>query len=234
MTAIGTLGKSVTVMKPLTSIKDPILTVSYRPSLPDLSIRTITAAITVASSPSFKVTIYHPPTIEELSRRMQFREQRRLLYRLLFAFIAAIPTFIIGIVYMTLVKDGNPARDYIMQPIWSGNVSRGEWSLFFIATPVMFYSANTFHRKSIQEIRALWRTGTSYSKRFVRFGSMNLLVSLGVSVAYFSSVGLLGLEARSPRRETGDPTTYFDTSVFLAMFLLAGKTLSNTLLMCLP
>ena len=92
--------------------------------------------------------------------------------------VAAIPTFIIGIVYMTLVSSDNPTRMWFMQPMWTGNVSRAEWALFFLATPVMFYSAGMFHRRSLKEIYALWRRGSRVPvwKRFIRFGSMNLLV----------------------------------------------------------
>jgi Cu+-exporting ATPase len=225
MSVVESFGARITVIKPLMSVADPILTISYQPDLPSFSIRMIMASIVSSSSPSFHVKIFHPPTLEELSRAMQIREQRFLLFRLLFSFIAAIPTFIIGIVYMTLVKDGNPTRAFLMRPMWVGNVSRSEWALFFIATPVMFYSAGVFHRRSIKELRALWRKGspTPYLKRFVRFGSMNLLVSTGVSVAYFSSIGLLGLASRGDPHEMGNSTTYFDSVVFLTMFLLAGE-----------
>lgn len=33
--------------------------------------------------------------------------------------------------------------------MWTGNVSRAEWALFFLATPVMLYSAGMFHRQSL-------------------------------------------------------------------------------------
>ena len=171
---------------------------------------------------------------------MQTHEQRVLLYRLVIAIIIAIPAFIIGIVFMSLVKDGNSTKTFMMQPIWAGNTSRSQWALFFLATPVQFYSANMFHRSSIKEIRALWRkrSTTPILKRFVRFGSMNLLVcisqpqsrtenhrnaqfqvSTGVSVAYFSSIALLALAAAHPASPTGlgDTTTYFDSVIFLTM-----------------
>ncbi|KAF9466156.1 hypothetical protein BDZ94DRAFT_1213554 [Collybia nuda] len=229
MSALEGFGHRVTVIKPLTSVTDPIVTISYYPDLPSLSIRTIMASIASSSSPTFHVSVFHPPTLEELSKAMQLREQRHLFFRLVFSFIVAIPTFIIGIVYMTLVKDGNPTKTFLMQPMWVGNVSRSEWALFFMATPVMFFSAGVFHKRSIKEIYSLWRPGshTPYFKRFVRFGSMNMLVSTGVSVAYFSSIGLLGLASRATPREMGDSTTYFDSVVFLTMFLLAGRFLES-------
>ncbi|KAF8076362.1 E1-E2 ATPase-domain-containing protein [Lyophyllum atratum] len=225
MLAIELFGNSITVLKPLTSLADPVLTVSYRPNLPTLSIRVIIASVASASSPPFQVVIEQPPTIEQLSRAMQLRERQHIFFRLLFAFIAAIPTFIIGIVYMTLVKDGDPSKEYLMQPIWAGNIPRAEWALFIISTPVMFYSASGYHGRSLKEIYALWRPGSStpYLERFIRFGSMNMLVSLGVSVSYFSSIGLMVLEAKTPAQRTGSTTTYFDTVVLLTMFLLAGR-----------
>ncbi|KAG5646577.1 hypothetical protein DXG03_002880 [Asterophora parasitica] len=225
MSAIELFGNSITVIKPVVTPSDPVLTLSYQPNLPTLSIRVILASIASVNSPPFRVTIEHPPTIEQMARAMQHRERQHIFFRLLFAFIAAIPTFIIGIVYMTLVKDGNPSKEYLMQPMWAGNIPRAVWALFFISTPVMFYSASGYHTRTLKEIYAMWRPGstTPYLERFTRFGSMNMLVSLGVSVAYFSSIGLMTLEARTPPRKVGSATTYFDSVVLLTMFLLAGK-----------
>jgi hypothetical protein len=83
---------------------------------------------------------------------------------------------------------------------------------------------NALNYRSIKEIRALWRKGsrTLIAQRFICFGSMNLLVSMGVTVAFCASVDLLALSARQPPQMKGDTTTYFDSVVFLSMFLLAG------------
>ena len=180
MGALEHLKPKVAIVKPITARTDPILQISYTPEPSVFTIRTIISAITSANSPPYDVSIYHPPTIEERARRMQLRERRSLLYRLTFSLVVAIPTFIIGIVYMTLVPRQNPTRMYLMTPIWAGRVPRAVWTLFIMSTPVMFYSAGNFHRRSIKEIRALWRRGskTPVWKRFVRFGSMNLLVSI--------------------------------------------------------
>lgn len=50
---------------------------------------------------------------------------------------------------------------------------------------------------------------------------------MGVSVAYFSSIALLGMAASETRSMDGmgETTTYFDTVVLLTMFLLAGRYL---------
>ena len=100
----------------------------------------------------------------------------------------------------------------------------------------------------MQELWFLWRPGSraSWAARFLRFGSMNLLVSffadldrspvifihltqskisLGVSVAYFSSIAELAISAsRDPNGTavTEKSTTYFDSVVFLTTFLLIG------------
>lgn len=229
MAALKAFGSDIMVSKPLTSHTDPILTLSYTPSPPNLTIRSIIHAIEGAGEPAtpFSASIHRPPSLEDRARYMQRREQKSLLQRLLFSVIVAIPTFIIGIVYMSLVPSSDPTRMWFEEPMWTGNTSRAEWALFFLATPVMFYSAGTYHRRSLREIYALWRRGSRVPvwKRFVRFGSMNLLVSTGVSVAYFASIALLALSATQTRSESGqgDTTTYFDSVVLLTMFLLAGE-----------
>jgi Cu+-exporting ATPase len=166
----------IKVEKALTE-RDPIICLAYRPS-PSLNIRTIMSAIATAKSPPFEVKTYHPPTLEDRARALHTRERRGILCRLAFSIVAAIPTFIIGVVYMSLVPSSDRSKAYLMQPMWAGNVSRIQWALFFLATPVMFYSAGKYHLRSFKEIRALWRrkSRTPVWKRFVRFGSMNLLV----------------------------------------------------------
>ncbi|KAL4242028.1 cation transport ATPase (P-type) family protein [Abortiporus biennis] len=232
MDALQPFGDHIIVEKPITSHNDPLLRISYVPEAPSFTIRTIIHSISTASTPSgknFSVSVYKPPTLESKARVIQSREQRTLMIRLLFSFIVAIPTFIIAVVYMSLVPKSNHIRQWFMKPLWTGNTSRMDWSLFFLATPVMFYSAGMFHRRSLREIWALWRPGskTPIWRRFIRFGSMNLLVSTGVSVAYFSSIALLALAASEDASETGegDTTSYFDSVVFLTMFLLAGRYL---------
>ena len=152
--------------------------VRYQPSPPEFTIRSVISAIVSAELTSFSASIYHPPTVEQRARSMHQHEQRALLLRLFFTFIIAIPTFIISVVYMSLVPGDNQTKQYLITPMWGGNASRSEWALFFLATPIYFYGAGLFHRRSIKEIRALWRKGstTPIIRRFTRFGSMNLLV----------------------------------------------------------
>jgi heavy metal translocating P-type ATPase len=206
--------------------KQPIIRVTYTPAPPTLTVRSILTAINEANG-AFNASMYHPPTIEDRSRAMQLHERRRLLVRLLFVFAVAIPTFLIGIVFMSLVPSQNPTRMYLEQTIWSGSVTRIEWALFIMSTPVMSYGTDVFHTRALKEIYALWRPGSRVPiiRRFYRFGSMNLLISAGTAVAYFSSLAVLIIDAVAGSKTSAHSTTYFDSVVFLTLFILAGRFL---------
>ncbi|PGH06061.1 hypothetical protein AJ80_08229 [Polytolypa hystricis UAMH7299] len=220
----GIENAEITIDEKLT-LKEPLVTVTYKPDPPHMTVRNLLSAIE-SSNQAFKASIYHPPTIEDRSRAMQIHERRRLLLRLLFTFIVAIPTFIIGIVFMSLVPKTNKGRIYLEEPMWAGTVSRIEWALFIVTTPVMVFGTDVFHVRAFKEIRALWRRGSRVPilRRFYRFGSMNLLISAGTSVAYIASVAQLIVGALSKGRDA-HTTTYFDTVTFLTMFILAGRAL---------
>lgn len=62
-------------------------------------------------------------------------------------------------------------------------------------------------------------------QRFYRFGSMNLLVSAGTSIAYFASIAVLGINATTKSKSSGSNSAYFDSVVFLTFFILTGRYL---------
>ncbi|PPQ76499.1 hypothetical protein CVT24_010860 [Panaeolus cyanescens] len=204
-----------------------VISFTYIPSVPEFTVRTIISSLSAALPHHLSITIWTPPSTDDIARQMHWHEQRNILMRLAVAVLCAIPTFIIGIVYMALVPKHNAGRMYFKEHIWAGQVPRGEWALFILATPVMFYSAEMFHRRSLKELWFLWRPGSkaSFSSRFLRFGSMNLLISLGVTVSYVASVAQLIIAAgRHPHPGAmEDNMSYFDSVVFLATFLLIGR-----------
>jgi len=206
------------------SVKYPVLKVNYTPHPPSITVRTILEKIESAHS-AFQATVYHPPSVEDRSREMQRHERRRLLSRFLFVLLVAIPEFIIGIVFMSLVSKDNQVRLFLEQSMWSGSVSRIEWALFIMTTPVMFYGADIFHVRAAKEIYSLWRPGSRVPilRRFYRFGSMNLLISAGTMVAYISSLGILIADAVTTNHSDMHSSNYFDTVVFLTLFILAGR-----------
>jgi copper ion binding protein len=218
---------SMVVENPLT-LQDPKIRIRYKPSPPDLTVRRFINTIS-STHEAFSAKIWHPPSIEERSRAMQHHEQRRILARLIFTFLVAIPTLVVGVVYMSLVPASDSTKMWFEEPVWAGNVSRTEWALFIMTTPIMFFGADFFHTRAFKELRALWRPGSRVPilRRFYRFGSMNLLISAGTSVAYFSSVAVLILDARAtPQHVMGSQSmTYFDSVTFLSFFILIGKFL---------
>lgn len=222
--AISSKFPSLVQIEKLPSLEDSIMTVAYTPSPPDFTIRDVIHTINSLNE-SFNTKIYHPPSIEQQSQAMQVHEQRRLLRRLLLSFVAAVPTFLIGVVWMSLVSSSNKTRMFFEKSLWSGSVSRAEWALFVLASPVMFLAADMFHIRAIKEIRALWRKSSRVPilRRFYRFGSMNLLISAGTSVAYFSSLALLIMAATSSKYSSSHSATYFDSVVFLTFFILIGR-----------
>ncbi|PSS18272.1 hypothetical protein M430DRAFT_275652 [Amorphotheca resinae ATCC 22711] len=210
-------GEKVQVESPPT-ISDPILRISYIPQAPDFTIRQIIASIAAVDA-AFEPFIYHPPSLEQRSQKMRAREQRRILLRLALSIVVAIPTFIVGIVLMNLVDSRSPSRQFIMEPMWARRVT----------TPVYFFAADVFHVRAFKELRAMWRprSTTPLLRRFYRFGSMNMLISLGTTIAYFSSIAELALAATqtTDTASIAASSSYFNSVVFLTMFLLIGRFL---------
>lgn len=201
----------------------PIIKITYIPSAPTVTIRKILATLESAD-PAFKASIYHPPTAEEVSRQIHLHERKQLLYRVWLTLVMAVPTFIIGIVYMSLVSAEDPSRKYLMMP-WVSGINRAQIALFIMASPIFFFAADVFHRKALKELYSLWRPGSEIPilRRFYHFGSMNMLMSLGTTIAYVSSCCQLIAAAVTKPKHVNDANFYFDSVVFLTLFLLVGR-----------
>lgn len=204
----------------------PIMKISYLPDAPSFTVRRILAAIE-ASDPEFSASIYHLPSLEERSKQIQRKHQLQILYRVIFTGVVCIPTFIIGIVYMSLLPNSE-SKHFMMHP-WTSGISRAQVALCIMATPVYFFAADLFHRRAIKEIVTLWRRGSRVPllQRFYRFGSMNTLMSLGTTIAYISSVSQMLAAAANQPSETNDSNFYFDSVVFLTFFLLLGRLIES-------
>ncbi|KAF4633365.1 hypothetical protein G7Y89_g4752 [Cudoniella acicularis] len=226
MSALHRFGDRIIVEKS-PDLQTPILKITYTPQVPAFTIRNILEAISDADYAIYP-SIYHPPTLEERSRQIHHREQLRILVRVLLTLIIAIPTLIIGIIYMSLVPADNPGRMFLMHALRAG-ISRAQWALFIMATPVYFLCADVFHVRALKEVRSMWRrdSTTPILQRFYRFGSMNMLMSLGTSIAYISSVAQLIAAGVHPPLVPDNNTFYFDSVVFLTLFLLIGRLIES-------
>ena len=209
------------------SLENPIATITYFPHPPSLTIRSILTTIDSIDK-SFRAEVYRPPSNEERSRLMQKRARVQLLGRLAFVFLVSIPTFLIGMVFMSFVAPENSIRRYLETPQWL-QITRMDWALLVLTTPVMFYGADLFHKRAMKEIYALWRPGSSTPlvQRFFRFGSMNLLISAGTAVAYLASLASLIFDAAYGTAPDAHRSTCFDSVVFLTLFILAGRCLET-------
>lgn len=162
------------------SSHEPV-TVEYAPMPPHNTVRSI---LEIAGSFGLKVELYEAPSISTLADHNAELEIRKYLICVLLNLLAAIPTFIIGICIMDLAPRTSDLRQYFMAPI-CGRFSRGVLAMFLMATPIQFGVAMVFHKPAVRGIRGLWtrrNNGAGISRRLFRFGSMNLLVSLGITI----------------------------------------------------
>ena len=223
VSAIQDLSSGIIIDHP-PSMANPVVIISYTPHAPQLSVRTVLGIIEQKDT-AFEPSIHTPPSLEERSQQIYHREQRHIWFRVIVCILSAIPTFIIGIVYMNLLATNDAGRKYLMTK--ASGVQRGTWTMLVLATPVYFFCADMFHKRMLREIRALWRPGSPVPllRRFYRFGSMNMLISLGTSIAYWASLAQVIVTAknRSKANDDGQSETYFDSVVFLTLFLLIGR-----------
>lgn len=80
------------------------------------------------------------------------------------------------------------------------------WSSFIFATPVVFYSAAPFFQSALRDLKT-------------RYFTMDLPVSLGIGLAYISSVYALFSQSGQ---------VYFDSVTMFTFFLLLGRFLEET------
>lgn len=239
---LNSFGDAVVIQDPIT-LKRPFIKFTYVPNLEkNINLRRFLFdlnhihptdeepgyKIVPEEEGSFDCTYIEQVSVDEHLRQLTRKETRRIIVRLILATITAIPTLIFGVIAMSLLPKSSSFRRWIEEPIWAGNVSRVVWILLIISTPVYLFAADIFHQKALKELKSLWLYKNSWKKRLFRFGSMNLLMCLGTSIAYFASIALLILSSQQKKHtDMGLHTTYFDSVVFLTFFLLIGRLLES-------
>lgn len=218
---------------PLT-LHNPASTLVYIPDPPSFTLRTVRSAI---SELGFTLTVVKPETLQDRARLAQKRERDRILFRLGVCTLFCIPTFIIGVVITSLLPMQNHVRMYFHTTIWGG-ASRTTIALFILATPIQLGIGQFFYKRAYASLRSVWRKSRGpldrrrvWLDRLLRWGSMDTLVALGTSIAWASSLAYMSLDIVGIGN---GEMAYFDTSVFLITFILAGRYLvrhSSTLIL---
>jgi Cu+-exporting ATPase len=134
--------------------------------------------------------------------------KRRFLISLAFA----VPVFVIGMGLMHSHLLEEP-RHWLEAEAVTG-VPRYALIMAALSTPVQLWLSAPFYRAAYKALRHGAAT-------------MDLLISLGTSVAYGYSLLSTLLAAWNPTRFSGARADFFDTSVFLITFILLGRWLEK-------
>lgn len=219
------------------TLHSQVTTITYQPRQP-LIIRDILDSLSNLA-PEFDAQVVRAQSLSERSQAIQRREVKLLASHLAVAIAFAIPSFIIAIVSMVILKMDHPFRQYWDTPVWGG-ANRGTVALWPLATVVQFGVGWLFYKRAFN---AMWPFLRSLVPSFLQphsmrrlpsrpltwrsffsFGSMDLLVTLSTTVSYFASVAMLVIDVKAGPGQMSIGT-YFDSSVFLIMFILLGRTI---------
>lgn len=191
------------------------------PSQSSFRLRDLLAEID-SLDPAFEARLIKPISPATQSAQRARRELIAMLVRLLFAFLFVPPTLLVAVIVPTFLAEAHPLRVSLENNI-VGHATKGDFVLLALATPVQFAVGSLFHTRALKSLRAVWRRKRAWTDRFIRWGDMNVLVSLGTMVAYFASLAFLIVDAladvgslSSPKTESnGSSMLYFDACVFL-------------------
>lgn len=166
--------------------------------------------------PAFSVHLVKQPSPATQSARMARKELRSMMARLLLAFLFVPPTLLIAVIVPTFLSKTHHLR-FTLETRLSGQATRADFILLGLATPVQLFVGSIFHTRALKSLKSVWRKGRKWSDRFLRWGDMNVLVSLGTFVAYIASLVFLIVDACSEpsKEDKSSSMLYFDACVFL-------------------
>jgi len=144
-------------------------------------------------------------TTEALTRKKEIEEYSRLL---LISLIFAVPSVIIGMGFHWI----HVLDEIMMRPLIPGvSMSTKGFIMWVLATPVQFYIGKSFYVNSWHSMKKLRPT-------------MDVLICLGTSAAYFTSMVGIILQIVYPAFHAPD---FFETAVALIAFVILGRYLEN-------
>lgn len=136
------------------------------------------------------------------------REQKEYVRDLAISLIFVIPTFFVSMVFMMFFPTSFVNKQLMKEFI--PGLAIADIVLLVLSLPVQFILGLRFYKGAW---KAIFRLGTA---------NMDVLISLGTSVAWFFSTYALIRNVLLGSRETEQ---FFETSVFLIFFILVGKYL---------
>ncbi|CAI8502247.1 unnamed protein product [Hanseniaspora opuntiae] len=117
--------------------KHEILKIIYKPSITNgLSIRNFIQIINSVDS-KVTVSVAEKESLQDHMNKIATKELKNIAIRLLITFVFAIPSFIFGILVMSLLPKNNALKQK-MERKTVGNASVLMWVLFAVSTPVYF------------------------------------------------------------------------------------------------
>ncbi|KAF9047110.1 Cu-transporting P-type ATPase [Hymenopellis radicata] len=143
--------------------------------------------------------------LESLKRTKEVLEWRS---RFLWAAAFAVPVFFISMICPRLAFFEELFSTRICMSLHLGDVL-----LLLLTTPAQFWVGSKFYRSAFKALKH-------------RSATMDVLVMLGTSAAYFYSVGIMFCELFDPSPDY-HPMLFFDTSTMLIMFVSLGRYLEN-------
>lgn len=143
--------------------------------------------------------------VQSLSRTKEIKEWYN---RLWWSMVFAGPVFLLGMV-MPHISFLRPIVDLrLMRGIYLG-----DFLIFLLTTPAQFWIGQKFYRNAYKSLKH----GSA---------TMDVLVMLGTSAAYFYSLFAMVLATMNPEPDFR-PFVFFDTSTMLIMFVSLGRYLEN-------
>ena len=143
--------------------------------------------------------------LESLAKTREIHEWRRaFLYSLCFA----VPVFLIGMVIPMIV----PRLDFGSILLWVPGLYLGDIICLVLTIPVQFGIGKRFYVSSYKSLKHGSPT-------------MDVLVTLGTSAAFFFSVAAMIVSVLAPPHTR--PSTVFETSSMLITFITLGRYLEN-------
>ncbi|GJJ16177.1 hypothetical protein Clacol_010457 [Clathrus columnatus] len=209
-------------------INQSVVKLTYTPHPPNDTLRAIIKALHLEyTSANFKIlspSDLAPPDSSD---------NHRILILFLTSLAFAIPMFIVAVIGMSLLPSGNKFRTSLERNIW-GDAMLGTIIMWILATPIQIGVGAYFWKGAWKSIRNVWRRRGKNAKatwfaRIFMWGSMDTLVAFGTSIGYVASLALLGLQVagESSGFESVGNMGWFDSSVFLMVFILLGRYLDH-------